>query len=275
MGFEPAEPSSASPALKLRPLTPRERQTLRTIYNASDDVRRHLDQDRSTLRLLLRITALDSGELKRISHAIENEATRLGFPAGSVRATGTLLLIGRSFDEIVSGVLLSLLIGFAFIFPGLVLFTRSARLAALAMIPNVVPLALVFGLMGWLGYKLDFANCTIAAIMLGIAVDDTIIFLSTFRRERDQGQPVERALEKALQERGPTMLISTLVLTLSFSILNFAPFLPTIHFGQLLTFAFTSALLAELTLHPALLASLSSRESRGGKVPPDGAEQGA
>ena len=134
----------------------------------------------------------------------------------------------------------------------LVLF-RSLRIAAVAIVPNVLSAGMVLGLMGWLGIRLDLMTITIAAITIGIAVDDTLHYIHRFRWELARDGAYWPAVLRSHRTVGRAMVYTSVTITLGFSILALSQFVPTIYFGLLTGFAMMVALIANLTLLPILL----------------------
>jgi predicted RND superfamily exporter protein len=138
----------------------------------------------------------------------------------------------------------------------LLMFTMllgSAVLALVALIPNVIAAAGVTAVMGYASIPLDMMTITIAAISIGIGVDDAVHYLHRFRQEFKQHGDVYRAVEEAHQSIGQAMYFTSAVIFLGFSVLVFSNFLPTVYFGLLTALAMLMALIANLTLLPALL----------------------
>ena len=135
------------------------------------------------------------------------------------------------------------------------LLFRSLKVAALALLPNVLIAAIVLGLLGWLGISLDIMTITIAAIALGIAVDDTIHYTHRYLIEfRDDGD-YWGAMRRAHDSVGRAMFYTSITITLGFSLFALSQFVPIVHFGALTGFALLTALVADLTLLPVLFAA--------------------
>ena len=129
---------------------------------------------------------------------------------------------------------------------------RSLSLALLALVPNVVTSLSILGLMGWLGVALDFMTITIAAIAMGIAVDDTIHYLHRYQDEAANGGATE-AVQATHLSVGQALLYTTLIICTGFAMLGFSDFVPSVLFGLLTALAIALALLTDLLLLPALL----------------------
>lgn len=155
-------------------------------------------------------------------------------------------LLARLFESqiLTLGVVLAaLLLAFLVIF-------RSIRVALIAIVPNIISIAVVLGTMGWLGIALDFMTITIAAVAMGIAVDDTIHYVHRYLEERDSGPG---AVTRTHGSVGYALLYTSLIIALGFSLLAFSDFIPSVLFGLLTALAMLTALLSDLTVLPALL----------------------
>jgi predicted RND superfamily exporter protein len=133
---------------------------------------------------------------------------------------------------------------------------RNLKMAGLAIIPSMFAAGLVLGLMGWLKIPLDLMTITIAAISIGIAVDDTIHYVYRFTSEFHKDRDYWAAVNRSHATIGRAMYYTSITITLGFSILALSNFVPTIYFGLLTGFAMLVALLANLTLLPLLIVRL-------------------
>lgn len=133
------------------------------------------------------------------------------------------------------------------------LLLRSFSLAMIALVPNVIAAASVTAVMGYASIPLDMMTITIAAISIGIGVDDAIHYLHRFRIELVETEDVSLAVENAHRSIGRAMYFTSTVIVIGFSILVFSNFLPTVYFGLLTALAMAMALIANLAVLPALL----------------------
>lgn len=145
----------------------------------------------------------------------------------------------------------------------IVLF-RSLTLGLIAIIPNGLAAAAVLGLMGAFGLPLDMMTITIAAIVVGIGVDGTIHYVHRFRRELPRAESYEAALTASHASIGHAIYYTALTVAAGFTVLVFSNFNPTIYFGSLTAAAMLLALLANLTLLPAILLKLKPFGPAGG-----------
>ncbi|WP_144393589.1 efflux RND transporter permease subunit [Pleionea sediminis] len=143
-------------------------------------------------------------------------------------------------------VFLVILVMFIFIF-------RSFALAILGLIPNALAAAMVLGAMGWFNIPLDMMTIMIAAIAVGIGVDNTIHYIFRFRREYATRKDYEACVQACHDSIGKALYYTSLTVIAGFSVLVFSNFIPTIYFGILTSIAMGTALLANLTLLPRLI----------------------
>jgi len=134
----------------------------------------------------------------------------------------------------------------------IVLF-RSFRLALAAIVPNIISAALILGLMGWIGIPLDIMTITIAAINIGIGVDDSIHYIHRFREEFKQDENFWMSIRRCHNSIARAMFYTSVTVVLGFSILALSNFIPTIYFGVLSGLAMITALIANLMLLPLLI----------------------
>ncbi|MCA9237843.1 MAG: MMPL family transporter [Planctomycetales bacterium] len=137
---------------------------------------------------------------------------------------------------------------------GVMMFVLRNPVAGLAsMIPNVFPIAMVFGALGWLGIKVDIGIMMTASVALGVAVDDTIHYLTWFRRGISRGHSRYEAAELAYDRCGTAMLQTTIIGGLGLSVFATSTFTPTQQFGYLMITMLGAALVGDLLLLPAIL----------------------
>jgi predicted RND superfamily exporter protein len=131
---------------------------------------------------------------------------------------------------------------------------RSFRLALAAIVPNIISAGLILGLMGWIGIPLDIMTITIAAINIGIGVDDSIHYIHRFREEFEQDGNFWMSIRRCHNSIARAMYYTSVTVVLGFSILALSNFIPTIYFGVLSGLAMITALIANLMLLPVLIA---------------------
>ena len=144
---------------------------------------------------------------------------------------------------------------FLMITPVMMIVGRGFFTGLLLMVPNVLPVTLVFGLMGWLGFPLDIAGILTASVALGIAVDDTLHFTSWYLRELSHVTDHEVAIANTMHSCALAMMHTTAISCCSMAPFLLAEFNPTRQFATLMISMLTGAILGDLILLPALLLS--------------------
>ncbi len=134
----------------------------------------------------------------------------------------------------------------------LILF-RSLKVAIIAIMANIIPVGVIFGFMGWFKIPLDMMTITIAAISIGIAVDNTIHYIHRYKLEFKQSQDSKISLYNGHKSIGIAMFYTSIMIMIGFSVLVLSNFIPTIYFGLLTLLAMFMAIVADLLLLPVLL----------------------
>ena len=130
---------------------------------------------------------------------------------------------------------------------------RSLRMVVLALIPNLMPLLIIGGLMGWLGIDLKLSTSIVFTIAFGIAVDDTIHFMNRLSFELKAGKSLSLALKRSFLSTGKAILLTTAILVAGFMVLTSSEFLGTFYIGLLVSVTLVFAVLADMILLPVLL----------------------
>lgn len=199
------------------------------------------------LHLQAKLLAVVNGSLK-------DSSSPAAWPRQAL-VTGYRVVIERAHYALLSDLGWSFLTAFLLIVPVMMLIVRSIAGGLLLMIPNVLPVAIVFGAMGWLQIKLDVASILTASVALGIAVDDTLHFVSWYTRQRSAGQSPLAAVESSFACCARPMLHTTLICTGSMLPFLLSDFLPTGKFALLMILILAGAILGDLLLLPAILQS--------------------
>lgn len=183
---------------------------------------------------------------------IRTQMSEMGVPESDYQLTNMFVLYQDILQRLFSSQILTLGLVYAALFIVFLLIFRSPRLALIALVPNLLPTLAVLGIMGWLNIPLDLMTITIAAIAMGIAVDDTIHYMHRFQLERAE-HGYEEAVERTHSSVGLAILYTSLLIIAGFSMLAFSDFVPSILFGLLTSMAMALALLVDLCLLPILL----------------------
>ena len=170
-----------------------------------------------------------------------------------IRVTGMMVLFNSMLSQLLSSQISTLAYILAIVFVMFIVLLRSIPHALLGLIPNSLASAAVIGAMGYSGIPLDMMTTTIAAICIGIGVDDTIHYLHRFRQEYARWGDPRVAVSFTHESIGRALFYTSLTVVAGFSVLGFSNFIPTVMFGLWTAVAMVLALVANLTLLPALL----------------------
>ena len=203
------------------------------------------------------LNALDYGHFIGLMHtqidpilALYNE--RFGGGISAVY-TGIVPLVYKAQRMLLEDLIKSFLLAFVLIGVVMVVMLRSVRAGLISMIPNAFPALVVFGGMGWAGQLCDIGAMMTASVALGIAVDDTIHFLSWFRRGVKKGLDRPQAVRLAYGRCGKAMLQTTVICGLGMLVFGLSSFVPTARFAWLMFTLLLAALVGDLLLLPAIL----------------------
>jgi predicted RND superfamily exporter protein len=185
--------------------------------------------------------------------AAESPALAVATPISAVY-TGVVPIVYKASRALLDNLIQSSFWSFVTITPLIMLVCRSIRGGAVVMLPNILPVLVVFGGMGWLGVAVDIGSMMAASIALGVAVDDTIHYLTWYREALNQFGDRHRAIIHAYRRCAPPTLQAALISGLGLSIFAFSTFTPTQRMGWLMMTILLAGVVAELVMMPAILA---------------------
>ncbi|MGN6133168.1 MAG: MMPL family transporter, partial [Aureliella sp.] len=168
--------------------------------------------------------------------------------------TGVVPIVYKAQRALLDSLIQSTLWSFLTITPLMMLVSRSILAGAVVMIPNVLPVLVIFGAMGWMGVAIDIGSMMTASIALGVAVDDTIHFLSWYRADLDRLGDRRKAIVCCYAKCATPTLQAALISGLGLSVFALSTFTPTQRFGWLMLSILVAGVVAELIMLPALLA---------------------
>ncbi len=171
----------------------------------------------------------------------------------NVHLSGMLVLYNNMLQSLFSSQILTLGITILLLMAMFLVLFRSIKIALIAILPNVLSVAAVLGFMGWLNIPLDMMTITIAAISIGIAVDDTIHYIHRFEDEFQKDRNYLNTMHRCHGSIGHAMYYTSITIIIGFSILALSNFIPSVYFGLLTGLAMLIALLGALTLLPQML----------------------
>lgn len=169
------------------------------------------------------------------------------------KLSNLMILYNNMLQSLFESQILTLgVVGIVLFFMFLILF-KSLKVAFIALVSNIIPIGVIFGMMGWIGIPLDIMTITIAAISIGIGVDDTIHYIHRYKEEFHFDRDYIKTMQRAHTSIGYAMFYTSLAVVVGFSILVFSNFIPTIYFGLLTMLVMVVVLLSALLLLPKLI----------------------
>ena len=199
--------------------------------------------------------------LREVNTILESELR----PGWEATLSGMLTINHDWVRDIQSMQLRSFPAAFGLVFVMVALFLQSVRLGLASMVPALLPVVVTLGAMGWMGMTLDVGRAMIAAVVIGIAVDDSIHLLSRYKSCRDRGDPPSLAIRGAVQHVGRALITTSLALSLGFLTLMLSAWQTISSFGFFVAIAIMGALFATLLVLPALIFVAASPR-RGGPL---------
>ena len=244
------EPISELDLALVKNLLPEEiKETLLSSYISEDE-----NQVRISSRVLETSETLKRNDLLvEIKDTLENE---FGFAEGEYRLTGLAVLYNNMLQSLFSSQIGTLGVVFVVIMIMFAILFRSIYLAFIGMIPNLLAASVVLGSMGWMKVPLDIMTITVAAISVGMAVDNTIHYIHRFKLEFIKTSNYELAMKNSHSTIGRAMFYTSSTIIIGFLVLVTSNFNPTVYFGLFVSLAIFMALMGALTLLPQLLIVL-------------------
>ena len=244
------EPISELDLALVKNLLPEDiKETLLSSYISEDE-----NQVRISSRVLETSKTLKRNDLlNEIENTLENE---FGFKKGEYRLTGLAVLYNNMLQSLFSSQIGTLGVVFVVIMIMFVVLFRSLYLAVIGMIPNLLAASVVLGTMGWMKVPLDIMTITVAAISVGMAVDNTIHYIHRFKLEFRKTSNYEVSMKNSHNTIGRAMFYTSTTIIIGFLVLVTSNFNPTVYFGLFVSLAMFMALMGALTLLPQLLMIL-------------------
>ncbi|MDB9765448.1 MMPL family transporter [Candidatus Pelagibacter sp.] len=206
-------------------------------------------------RISLRI--IDSQEnlrrndlINKINFDLKNE---IGLDESEFKLAGVLILFNNLLQSLFKSQILTLGLVMVGIFSMFIILFRNIRLSLIGVVPNFIAAFFILGIIGLIGIPLDMMTITIAAITIGIAVDNSIHYIYRFKEEFSKIKDYNKTLKKCHSTVGVAILNTSITIVFGFSILVLSKFIPTIYFGMFTGLAMLIAMISVLTLLPALI----------------------
>jgi len=218
----------------------------------------YLSIENNEARISLRI--IDSQEnlrrndlINKINFDLKNE---IGLEESEFKLAGVLILFNNLLQSLFTSQILTLGLVMIGIFSMFVILFRNIKLSLIGVVPNFIAAFFILGIIGLLGIPLDMMTITIAAITIGIAVDNSIHYIYRFKEEFSKIKNYNETLKKCHSTVGIAILNTSITIVFGFSILVLSKFIPTIYFGMFTGLAMLLAMISVLTLLPALILTI-------------------
>jgi len=213
-----------------------------------------LSKDKEKARISSRIQDMGADSIKQLCINIDNwilentDSTVVEF-----KRTGTGLIIDKNAEYVRRDLLYGL--GMAVILVSFImaLLFRDIKMLIISLVPNIFPLLLAGALLGYIGIELEAGISIVFAVVFGIAVDDTIHFLSKYKLSRDKGLSIDESITVTFLETGKAITLTSIILFFGFLVMLFSIHPPSVHIGLLISLTLFSALFSDLFLIPILI----------------------
>lgn len=225
------------------------------LFGANEELDVLLDRAHQVITIMVRSTATETREFELLARRIDARLEEL--PAGITgHTTGNAILLTRAANQISRGQVMSLLAASGMIGLMLIIYFRSIRLGLYALLPNMLPVLLYFGLLGWTGVTLNNSTALMGSIVLGIATDDTLHLLVEYRRGLRKSGNAEEALRHALPHVGRAITCTTMAVCIGLLVVGASELQNQAEFGLLGAATLAIAWLVDITVTPALCLRL-------------------
>ena len=230
-------------------------QNKRTLINS------FVDSNLQVTRITVQMKNISSPEIQALRADLEPKINKIFNPKKyDVHLTGTSVVFLEGTSFLVNNLLYSLLLAIFIIGGIMFLLFNSSKMVVIALIPNLIPQVLTVALMGYYGIPLKPSTILIFSIALGISVDNTIHFLSRYRMElKLNNSNIKESVINALRETANSMIYSSIVLFVGFSVFMISSFGGTESLGKLISFTLIAAMFSNLILLPSLLLTLDKK----------------
>jgi predicted RND superfamily exporter protein len=228
------------------------------VFGLGDEGRAELERvaasDFSRAQITVKLASMSSDLVFKQVQEADKLAQEIFAGSGvTAMVTGSGRLFSMLDHYLVRSQISSFATAFVTVFAVIFFVFRSWKFGLLSIGPNLVPVLAVFGAMGWLGISLNVATVMLASVALGVVDDDTIHFISRYRRETGAGATTDEAIETATTQEGRAALTTALINCCAFAVLTLSEYRPSAWFGGLLALTMVMAFLAEVFILPATI----------------------
>ena len=223
----------------------------------SDDINDFVNESFDHAKISVRLSEHSTRTQEIIINKIAEFIDTLQTNEMKIKITGRALQDVNTIDSLVKGQIYSLSAAAMLIMIIMFFVLRSFSMGCISIIPNLFPILLNFGIMGLFKIPLNTATALIAAVAIGIAVDDTIHFLSEFKLNLSKGNDIKESVIRSIKFKGKAILLSSLILCIGFGVMIFSQFVPTINFGVLSAIIMITAVIGDILILPSVALFLS------------------
>ena len=216
-----------------------------------------MDIDEQLLRLTASVNIVDTSLDLEMIKWVETWWDKTEYTA---KVNGQTAMFAHMQHDVTSTLIQSILLAITLVSLMMLFIFKSLKMIPLFIIPNVLPIILVMGVMGWLGISIDIGVAISGAIIIGVAVDDTIHFLIKYKEAREKGYDFHSAMIYVMQHAGVSIIFTTIILSIAFMIFSFSQFNPNVHFGIVTSIALVLAVIVDLLLLPAMLSLYDGKQ---------------
>jgi len=216
-----------------------------------------MDVDEQYLRLTVSMNVVDTSQDLQMIEWIERWWDNSTY---SAEVNGQTIMFAHMQYDVTDTLIESILLAISAVSILMIFIFKSFKMIPLFLIPNILPIVLVVGAMGWLGITIDLGVAISGAIIMGIAIDDTIHFLVKYKEARKLGLDFEDSLAFVMQFAGSAIIFTTLILSCSFIVFNLSDFMLNANFGLVTAIALLIAVSVDLVLLPAILSRYDGKK---------------
>lgn len=220
------------------------------------DIQNYVNGDYSAANISIRSNINDSSDLNALVDSVEATLGSGRFGPVQYSVSGKAVLVASAVDKIVTGQVISLSTMILTLFIIITVLFLSVRAGLMSVLANLFPVVVVFGLMAVFGITLNIGTCMVAAITIGIAIDDTLHLMVRYNKHLKTLKNEPAAISQAVRDEFFPVLTTSLGLAGGFLVLGFSSFIPVMQFGLLSALVMLLALLTDLILTPVLLSTI-------------------
>ncbi|MCP4156612.1 MAG: cyclic nucleotide-binding domain-containing protein [bacterium] len=221
--------------------------------SGSDDLKHLINSDKTLMVMRLSLNKCGLFVTSGVGNRAKEISEKIFSQDLEVEVSGITYMLGECVDEIIDGQKKGLIFAFLTIFLVMTIALRSFRCGLWSMLPNIIPLLVLGGYVGWFWESVDTDMLIVVMIAIGIAVDDTIHFLFRYRFEYENVKDITRAIDKTLHFSGRAIVITSIIIIVGFAPFGFSDYFSIRILGTMLPVCFVIAILSDMLLIPSLI----------------------